>query len=198
MSLCLERLRAAALLALGLCGAAGFGGVGCVQQQQAAPLPEPMEIDPAMQRRDWERSVAWYPNGDTVAGVNRFPIRSQGGNPGDPDYNNAMLDLLATAAQTVALPFTYLFVPPFEPQVFSGEYIPPTYTAMPDMRPVMETPEGPVTIKRAEELERLESPEPLPRPPEQRRRDRDIRRGPIGPGDSDFMSSPPTPAEDFE
>jgi hypothetical protein len=186
-----------------VCGAAiaGAGAGGCAQQQQQqAPTPVPMDIDPAMQRRDWERSVSWYPNGDVVAGVNRFPIRSYGarmsGADYNPDYANAALDLGAALIQTAALPFTYLAVPPFESQVFTEEAIPPTYTAMPDMRPAR-TPDahGVMPPDRAAELERLGSPEPLPRPP-QRQPARDERRGPLGPGDSDFMSSPPTAVEE--
>ena len=199
MSSCLKGLRAA-LLALAVCGGAGFvvAGAGCAQQKAAAPPAQPMEIDAAMQRRDWERSVAWYPNGDTVAGVNRFPLRSYGENHGDGDYTNAGLDLLASLGQTVALPFTYLFVPPFEAQVFGDQTIPATHTAMPFMRPVVNTPEGPKTVARAEELKRLESPEPLPKPESERQPSRDPRRGPQGPGDSDFMSSPPSPAREWE
>jgi hypothetical protein len=185
-----------------VCGAAGVGAGagGCAQQQQHATLPVPMDIDPAMQRRDWERSVAWYPNGDVVAGVDRFPLRSYGsrmsGADYNPDYTNAALDFGANLIQTAALPFTYLVVPPFERQVFTEEAIPATYTAMPDMRPAR-TPNayGAMPPDRAAELQRLESPEPLPRPAP-RQPARDERRGPLGPGDSDFMSSPPTAVEE--
>ena len=201
MSSCLRRTRAAILLALSVGGVAGAGAGsgGCTQQQQA-PLPVAMDIDQAMQRRDWERSVAWYPNGDVVAGVNRFPIRSYDSrmNAADynPDYWNATLDLGAALIQTVALPFTYLVVPPFESQLFTEEAIPPTYTAMPNMRPARSpTIYGATTPDRAAELERLESPEPLPRPAA-RQPARDERRGPMGPGDSDFMSSPPKAVEE--
>ena len=201
MSSCLERVRAAVLLAAGALGGAGSVG-GCTQRPAAAPPQQPMEIDAAMQRRDWERSVAWYPNGDTVAGVQRFPLRTYGssyaGDAAGPDYTNAALDVLAAAGQTIALPFTYLFVPPFEAQVFSDETVPPAYTAMPYMRPVIQTADGPQTVTRAEELERLESPEPLPKPEAERQPARDPRRGPQGPGDSDFMSSPPAPAREWE
>src|SRR5215208_2652625 len=138
MSLCRDRkhartrraatARRAVLLALGL-GAAGVAVAGCSQQQQpAAPQPKPMDIDAAMQRRDWERSVAWYPNGDVVAGVNRFPLRTYGSTDGGPDLQNALLDFGAAVVQTVALPFTYLVVPPFEKQVFTGDVLPPSYT----------------------------------------------------------------------
>ena len=166
---------------------------GCAQQPPPpVATAQPMEIDAAMQRRDWERSAAWYPNGDTLAGVQRYPLRPQGGPPGSPDYTNAAVDLATSFGQSIALPFTYLFVPPFAPQVFTGEGIPATYTAMPDMAPpAVSTTYGQPVVTREQELQQLQSPEPLPRPVPPR----DPRRGPLGPGDSDFMSSPPTVEE---
>lgn len=197
MSSCLERnsaRRRAGLLLLLTLGASAVAG--CASQQPAAALADtPMEIDPAMRRRDWEGSAAWYPNGDTLAGVQRFPLRPEGGAPGTPDYPNALFDVAASMAQTVALPFTYLIVPPFAPQVYTGENIPPTHTGMPPMAPpAREGVYGQVQVGREEELRRLESPQPLP-PPQPTRERRDPRRGPLGPGDTEFMSSPPTPEE---
>jgi hypothetical protein len=197
MSSCLERKpvqrRPICAAAVALCITAGVvSATGCTQQQPAAPVPAPMEIDAAMQRRDWERSAAWYPNGDTLAGVNRFPIRSQGGNPADNDYVNGVLDLGASIAQTIALPFTYLVVPPFAPQVYTGEPIPPTHTGSPSLLPPTRNARyGQVVPAPEDQLQRLQSPEPLPPPVPPREQ----RRGPLGPGDSEFMSSPPTPEE---
>jgi hypothetical protein len=172
--------------------APALAGTGCTQQPASAPPEKPMIVDAAMQRRDWERSAAWYPNGDTLAGVQRYPLRSGGGNLGDPDYANAFYDLLASAGQTIALPFTYLVVPPFAPQVFTGENIPPSHTAMPDFSPPTQQTAALATPTAPEEhLRQLESPEPLPRPAPEREQ----RRGPLGPGDSEFMSSPPTAEE---
>ena len=197
MSLCLERktfqnrpIRAVVIAIVMTAGA--VSATGCARQQPAPAVPAPMEIDAAMQRRDWERSAAWYPNGDTLAGVNRFPIRSQGGDPADNDFANAALDMGASIAQTMALPFTYLVVPPFAPQVYTGEAIPPTHTGMPSLLPPSrDTRYGQAVPGPEERLQRLESPEPLPPPVPPREQ----RRGPLGPGDSEFMSSPPTPEE---
>ena len=192
MSSCLKRISRALLVAMALSTSAVITP-GCTQQQPAAAPPAPaMAIDAAMQRRDWERSVSYYPNGDTLAGVQRYPIRSQGGEPGSPDYPNMLFDFAASAGQTIALPFTYLFAPPFAPQVFTGEDIPPSYTVIPDMAPpTRATVYGEVAPGQEERLRQLESPEPLPRPAPQR----EHRRGPLGPGDTEFMSSPPTPEE---
>ena len=184
--------RTRAALAAALCLLASVL-TGCAPQQPAAAPPAPaMAIDAAMQRRDWEPSAAYYPNGDTLAGVQRYPLRSQGGAPGTPDYPNALFDLAASAGQTIVLPFTYLFAPPFAPQVFTGEAIRPSYTAMPDMAPpVQATAYGQVQPVQEDRLRQLESPQPLPQPAPER----EHRRGPLGPGDTEFMSSPPTPEE---
>jgi len=63
---------------------------------------------------------------------------------------------------------------------------------MPDMSPpAVQTQYGQVPAGQEEQLRRLESSEPLPRPPAPR----NTGRGPLGPGDADFMSSPPTVEE---
>jgi hypothetical protein len=142
-----------------------------------------------MQRRQWERSVAYYPNGDTVSGYNRFPVRSDA--EGRTEYGPALLDIGASAVQTVALPFTYLVIPPFSKAVYTGEQIGPTYTAMPQMRPASTTVmvDG-VEVDR-DTLEVRSSP----------RRDQgeSFRRyGPMGPGDTDYDSNDPVPAREWE
>src|SRR5688500_2080779 len=137
MSSCLERswTRRRLVPLLALAGAmAGVSG-GCAQQAQQQPYtPPPLVVDGAMQRREWERSVAYYPNGDTVSGHNRFPVRSDAA-PGRYELGDAVYDIGASLAQTVALPFTYLFIPPFAPAVYTGEDFGRTYTGMPPMRP---------------------------------------------------------------
>jgi hypothetical protein len=163
---------------------------GCAQERRQTPTPPPLVIDDAMKRREWERSVAAYPNGDTVSGHNRFPIRTDAGED-RTEYGAAVVDVAASLAQTVALPFTYIFIPPFAPAVYRGEDIPPTYTAMPPMRPAVRTVMvDDLTVDR-DTLEIIARPK--------RQEDERYRRyGPMGPGDTEFMSSPPTPARDWE
>ena len=166
---------------------------GCAQQQPQQATPPPMIIDEAMQKRDWEPSVAYIPNGDTVAGVNRFPLRSGGEytEGATPDYAGAALDYGAHLVQTLALPFTYLFVPPFEPQVYRDEEIGPSHTGMPQMRPAPQP-------QRVDELE--VNPDTLEVVPGRRSMEQQMedyrRQGPMGPGDTEFMSSPPSPARE--
>ncbi|MBW3571434.1 MAG: hypothetical protein KY467_10030, partial [Gemmatimonadetes bacterium] len=87
---------------------------------------------------------------------------------------------------TVALPFTYIFIPPFARAVYEGEEFGPTYTGMPPMRP-----EGAAVVVDGTQVE-PSTLEVIPRPvidaPAYE------RHGPQGPGDSEFMSSEPVPA----
>jgi hypothetical protein len=181
---CLERATAARLLLPLLAVTAGIGG--CAQQQRQAYTPPPLVVDEAMQRRDFERSIAYYPNGDTVAGVNRFPLRSDADAVvGENRYAAAGYDLVASIGQTIALPFTYLFVPPFAPQVFHGDDVGPSYTAMPPMRPAKPLVNVDGVLVNPETLE--------VQPP---RESREQRHGPMGPNDTEFMSSGPSPASE--
>ena len=181
-----RRVLPAALLAVILPGALA----GCAKRQQQTQTPPPLVIDGAMQRREWDRSVAYYPNGDTVSGYNRFPIRTDA-MEGENEYGAAFFDIAASLVQTAALPFTYIFIPPFSKAVYHGDDIRPTYTAMPDMRP-------PVTTVRVDGLEvDRDTLEVVGRP--QKARDERYRRyGPQGPGDTEFMSNDPAPAEEFD
>src|SRR5207244_2666931 len=113
--------------------AASITGCG-TQTQPQQPARPPMVVDEAMQHREWERSVTPFPNGSTVSGYNRFPLRTDL-QPGDNEYGAAVYDVVASLGQTIALPFTYLFIPPFAKAVYHGDVIGPTYTAMPEMRP---------------------------------------------------------------
>ena len=177
---CLNRESARRLL-LPLVALSG-GMTGCAQPQQQVYTPPPMVVDGAMQLRDFERSVAYYPNGDTVSGVDRFPIRSTQG-VGDNQYTSSAFDLAASFGQTIALPFTYLVVPPFTRGVYHGDNVAPSYTAMPHMR-------GPRRFVNVDGLQvDTETLEVLPP-----RQSQEQRHGPLGPNDTEFMSSGPAPA----
>ena len=174
------------LLGGALAGAAG----GCAQRAAQPYTPPPLVVDEAMQRRDWERSVAYYPNGDTVSGHNRFPVRSDA-DVGQNEYGPALFDIGASLAQTVALPFTYLAIPPFAKAVYTGENIGPTYTAMPPMRPPSQTVMVDGLEVDRDTLEVRQAPK--------RDLGADNRRyGPLGPGDTEFDSNEPVPAREWE
>lgn len=171
---------------------AGASLVGCAGPARRPYTPPPMVVDEAMQKRDWERSVAYYPNGDTVSGHNRFPIRSDA-RIGESEYADAAYDIGASLVQTVALPFTYLFIPPFAPAVYTGEQIGPSYTAMPPMRPADTTVRVNGLVVDRDTLEVVGTTAPG------RTQDtRYQRHGPQGPNDTEFMPSAPVPAREWE
>jgi hypothetical protein len=164
---------------------------GCAQEApQQQPSRPPLVVDAAMQRREWERSVAPIPNGDTVSGYNRFPLRTDL-QPGDNEYGAAAYDIVASLAQTVALPFTYLFIPPFSKAVYHGDVVGPTYTGMPEMRPPVRTVNVDGLIVDRDTLE-------VRGRPKQQQDERYHRYGPQGPGDSEVNSTEAGPAEQFD
>lgn len=178
-----RRLAGVALLAAAL--------AGCAQQAPRQQTKPPLLIDDAMQRREWSRSVAPYPNGDTVSGPNRFPFRTNV-ESGENEYGAAAFDIGLSLAQTVALPFTYLFVPPFAKAVYHGEHPGPSYTLMPAMRPPDTTVNVDGLIVDRDTLE-------VKGHPQKQQDERYRRHGPMGPGDSEFESSAPAPAaEEFD
>ena len=171
------------LLAVAVAAAGAVGG-GCAQRPQTVTRP-PLIVDQAMQRREFERSVAYYPNGDTVSGVNRFVVRSNLG-PEDNEFSAAAFDIAASLGQTVAVPFTYLFIPPFTRAVYKGEDIPPTYTAIPPMRP-------PATTVKVGNLEVDRDTLEVRKAPEAIRSDDYRRYGARGPTDTDLDIRQPGP-----
>jgi hypothetical protein len=124
-------------------------GTGC-SYKPPAPKPDavdttPMPVDEAMQVRDWPRTTAEFKSGGTVAGATRFPYNP--GTVGDgssqaiggPERTNAVVDTVAFVLQTGALPFTYLFDPPFVKREHYGVTYEPSYTLMPVL-PADESP----------------------------------------------------------
>lgn len=135
--------RARVTLALALSAAAGLaGGCACKPPAQAEPVSTaPMPIDEAMQARDWPRSEAQFQSGAVAAGATRFryspkPVE-QGVDRGvlGPERRNAVLDTGYFIGETLLLPFTYIFEPPFVEKSHRGVFYEPTYTAMPILPP---------------------------------------------------------------
>lgn len=181
-----RRVLPAALLAVVMPGAL----IGCANRPHQTRTPPPLVIDGAMQRREWERSVAYYPNGDTVSGHNRFPIRTTAA-PGENEYGAAFFDIAVSMVQTAALPFTYVFIPPFSKAVYHGDDVGPSYTAMPEMRPPVTTVRVDGIVVDRDTLEVVGRPQKV-------RDERYQRYGPQGPGDTEFMSNDPLPVEEFD
>ena len=107
--------------------------VGC--QTVVGPTAErlndkPLIVDEAMQKRDWDRTTAFYANGDTVAGGYGYMFRTHETIP-DP-YKRVVEPAMATA-NIALLPIGIFVNSPFSTEVYQGVIIPPTHTAMPPL-----------------------------------------------------------------
>jgi len=109
---------------LGGCQANVPAGVDRVQSS-------PLIIDDAMQKRDWERSVAYYPNGDTVAGGTGYMFQTHETITGEW---RAVADPIMAVLNIGLLPVGLFANSPFSSQVYQGAIIPPTYTANPPLQ----------------------------------------------------------------
>ncbi len=107
--------------------------LGC-QRVRTTPEPDalndtPLIVDEAMQIRDWDRSTAFYPSGAVVAGSPRRTFE-----PRDDTRLNYAADPAIGLANFVILPFTYFSTPPFTKVPSRGAVVPPTHTAVPEVR----------------------------------------------------------------
>ena len=115
------------------CAALASGIVGC---QRIVPSSvtrlnnTPLIVDEAMQRRDWDRTVAYYGNGDTVAGGTGYLWQIHETVP--PEYDR-LADVPVAAANIVCLPVGVFINEPWRKQDYQGEMIPPTYNAQPPL-----------------------------------------------------------------
>lgn len=119
--------------ALGVLASAGMVlSTGCQRippNRPAALNDEPLIVDEAMQIRDWDRSTAYYGNGNTHAGATRLTFEPKN----DNRYNYAA-DPLIGVANIVLIPFTYFRTPARTMVIHQGAIVPPTHTAMPPTR----------------------------------------------------------------
>src|SRR5947207_2388741 len=105
-----RRLTALALTGASLATVGALTG-GCAKRQpeRVEVNTTPLVIDEAMQRRDWDRSIAYYPNGAVIAGPTLFnyePKRNQVG------YSYFASDSLTFFVNIVLLPLYYIRTPP--------------------------------------------------------------------------------------
>jgi hypothetical protein len=111
-------------------------GSGCVQRITTATRVEhadtTMEIDEAMQIRDWDRSTAYYTNQGFVAGATGFwfqPAYYQ------PEWVYPILETPLFLGQALILPVTIFFPPPWADVRYAGATIEPTYHGVPPLPP---------------------------------------------------------------
>lgn len=162
---------------LTLCGAAL---AGCAKNHAPPavaiePEPTPLVIDEATQMRDWDRSTAFYANGDVASP----PVREKFGKPNTGnEWYDALLEPLYFAGNTLYLPISLFEQPPGTTVYSTGAQIEPTYTAAPVLPPAPPRepkPEATTLPGTAPTIENLTPPEDT---------------GPVG-GAADPRSGPP-------
>jgi len=110
---------------------------GCVmtqppQYKAEALQTDPVIVDPAMERRGWDKSVAYYQNGSTVAGTTRWVFAPE---PGSSKPRRLWLEPSLFFVNAAVLPFTYVFAPPGTQREYRGSVTEPSYTLNPALPP---------------------------------------------------------------
>ncbi|HEX8524349.1 MAG TPA: hypothetical protein VF669_18990 [Tepidisphaeraceae bacterium] len=123
-------IRKGAVAALALAAVAGCRTT--VNSAQKADLnTTPLVVDEAMQKRDWDRSVAHYANGDTLAGPSLIVIETSA-----PDPYQRLADPVVNIVNDAMIPVTTILFPPWKDVIYQGVQTPPTYTAQPAPREI--------------------------------------------------------------
>lgn len=117
------------------CAALASGIVGC--QQTVPPMTtqlnkEPLVIDEAVQKRDWDRTPCYYANGTTISGGNGYMFQTH---ETISDPYRRLADVPVTVGNILLLPIGVFANSAFEPQEQRGAVFPPTYTAQPPLTP---------------------------------------------------------------
>lgn len=106
---------------------------GCVESSTTTAgsiNTEPLVIDPAMQARNWEPTIAYYANGDTSGWSTGFAYEPRADL--EP-YQYYFADTGTYLLNLVTSPYT--FYKQRDGTVSTGVQLPPTYTAMPPLPP---------------------------------------------------------------
>jgi hypothetical protein len=90
----------------------------------------PLIVDEAMQRREWDRSASYYPNGDTVADGTGYMFHTH---ETIPDGWRRVVEPGVATLNFALLPIGVFLESPFVPQTYQGVITPPTHTAMPPL-----------------------------------------------------------------
>jgi hypothetical protein len=122
-------------LAILFAGASLFAGAGC-QIEQRTPPPEPLNtkpllVDVAMQRRDWDPSLATYSNDTVMAWPDYSPLRSHY----MPCREGAVTDPILFFGNLFYMPVGMFKDPPTKMVGYKSLSVEPTYTAMPPLKP---------------------------------------------------------------
>src|SRR5437016_3607583 len=96
---------------LALC--ALLAGAGCAARTPPKPdqlTDATLKPDPAMERRDWDTSAAYYPNGAVVAGLTEFNFEPKHNQAGYVYYGADSFTFLLNVA---VMPYNLIVTPPW-------------------------------------------------------------------------------------
>src|SRR5688572_11627584 len=119
----------------------------------------PLDVDQAMEIRDWEPMSARYTNPRFIAGPPGFWFIPAYGNP-EPIY--AFQETPMFVLQSLALPLTMWFPLPWTPVRYAGESVEPSWHAMPPLPPGGEGPPAPPDVIERGTDEPMPPPAPAP------------------------------------
>ena len=128
-----RKLRLLSLVAVAASAAPLLTGCG-FQRANNNPQPDrlndnPLVVDEAMQRRDFERSSAYYKRPTIIAGPTWLTFR------GDEkaERTDLLTDPLIFGANVVVSPYAAVKDPQWEDVEYRGATVPPTHHAMPPL-----------------------------------------------------------------
>ena len=118
---------------LAVCVVGMLSVVGCRTRVNSSTRAElntpPLIVDEAMQKRDFDRMVVQYQNGDTMAGPDLVVIENTA-----PDPYSRVTDPVVSIVNDSIVPVTTVLSPPWKDVIYKGVEVPPTYTAQPAPR----------------------------------------------------------------
>ena len=91
-----------------------------------------IDVDEAMQARDWRLSMARYPNGSTVAGPTEFAFVPA---PNRPQAEAVVVEPSLFFVNLFVAPIEMFEMPPWTPVQWKAATVQPTYTAVPPLPP---------------------------------------------------------------
>jgi hypothetical protein len=91
-----------------------------------------IDVDQAMQLRDWDRMTAIYSSGATVAGPTGFLYQPR---PGQNLWRYQVVDIPIFLVNTALLPYAFAKTPPWKPVEWKAATVEPTYTGVPPLPP---------------------------------------------------------------
>jgi hypothetical protein len=109
------------------------GSVQSIKNTPPESLTAPeIDVDVAMQARDWDQVTAGYASGATVAGPIGFlyePRRDR------PLWQQQATEIPTFMINTALLPYAFCKTPPWKPVEWKAATVAPTYTGVPPLPP---------------------------------------------------------------